>query len=205
MQQKRTLLASNNQQKVERYKRLLAELEVSIELVTPSEYGIEALDVVEDGETLEANARLKAQAYAKIVDIPVLGNDTGFWLETEGFVDAPKRVALAGESEHELSKEEITKRMLAFWKQKATDNGGKVDAAWIDVFVLILPDRTERVAEARRDVVLTDTPFGEPLPQMPVRALYISKTTNKPSIQHIDAEELEEMQPVIDALRSVFV
>jgi len=49
-------------------------------------------------------------------------------------------------------------------------------------------------------VILTDREFGKAHLQMPVRALYISKTTNKPAIQHTKEEEILEMKPVIDAL-----
>jgi hypothetical protein len=38
---------------------------------------------------------------------------------------------------------------------------------------------------------------------MPVRALYYSKTTNKPAIQHTAEEEILEMEPVINALANV--
>ena len=102
------LLATNNKAKIERYKKLINYINPSIELFSPNELGIEVIDTVEDGKTLMDNALLKANAYFGKVDFPILSNDTGFYVESEGFVDAPKRKALEGLSEGELSEEEIS-------------------------------------------------------------------------------------------------
>lgn len=200
---KKILLASNNHGKAERFKRLVKNAGLEIEILTPSELGIEEIDVVEDGATLADNAEIKARAYFGTVEMPILSNDTGFWIETQGFVDAPKRQALEGQDETTLSKEEISEKLLSFWKQIATDNGGEVNAAWTEAFTLLSPDSSIKTADSRREVVLTNRMFGEPHIQMPIRALYISKTTNKPAIQHTKEEELEEMQPVIEALKKL--
>jgi inosine/xanthosine triphosphate pyrophosphatase family protein len=200
---KKILLASNNQGKVERFKHLTEKAGLEIEILTPSELGIEEIAVVENGATLADNAEIKARAYFNKTDVPILANDTGFWIETEGLVDAPKRHALQGEDESALSKEEIAEKILIFWKKKATDNGGKVNGAWVEAFILLSPDGSTKTSDSRREVILTDTAFGEPHIQMPMRALYLSKITNKPAILHTEVEELEEMQPVIDALKKL--
>jgi inosine/xanthosine triphosphate pyrophosphatase family protein len=196
-------LATNNAGKVERYKNLLKHVDATIEVYTPSDLGVRAIDVVENGKTLRENAKLKANAYAGKVDMPILANDTGFYVEGEGFVDAPKRIALGDANEKTLSKEEISDRILQFWKGVAAKHGGKVDAAWVDSFAVVYPNGEVKVAESRREVVLTDTELGTPHIQMPVRALYYSKMTNKPAVQHNEEEEILEMQPITNALREV--
>jgi len=200
---KKILLASNNQGKVERFKNLTVLAGLDIEIVTPAELSIKEIEVIENGATLADNAEIKARAYFGKVNVPIIANDTGFWTDTEGFIATPKRIALQGEAESVFSEQEISQKLLAFWKQKATDNGGAVDAAWVEAFILVHPDGTTKTARAKREVILTDTVFGEPHPQMPVRALYISKITNKPAVTHTPAEELEEMQPVIEALKTL--
>lgn len=199
----KVFLATNNGGKIERFKNLLKQVDNDIEVYTPTELNIEIIDVVENGKTLEENAKLKAAAYAGKVNMPILANDTGFYVEGEGFVDAPKRHALRGTDEKDLSKEEISKRLLEFWKGVATKHGGKVDAAWIESFVVIYPNGEVKQSDSRREVLLTDQEFGVPHMQMPVRALYYSKATNKPSIQHTEEEEILEMKPVITALAQV--
>lgn len=196
------LLATNNQGKVERFKNLLNQVDPTIEPLTPQEANIEISDIEENGKTLAENAELKAQDYFGKINIPILANDTGVYVEGEGFINSPKRIALGDDGES-LTKQEITQRLLSFWKNIATKYGGKVDAAWIEAFVVVYPDGSVKSANSKREVVLTDQEFGKAHPQMPVRALYYSKTTNKPAILHTKSEELLEMQPVIQALISV--
>jgi XTP/dITP diphosphohydrolase len=193
-------LATNNRGKIERYKNLLKQIDKNIRVFTPADLNIEAIDVLENGKTLEENAELKANAYLGKVDMPILANDTGFYVEGDGFVDAPKRTALGETGENSLSKEEVSEKILNFWKEVATKHGGKVDAAWIEAFVVIYPNGKTEKAESRRDIVLTNQEFGIGHVQMPMRALYYSKATNKPAILHTAEEETLEMKPVIDAL-----
>ncbi len=196
----KVFLATNNSGKIERFKKLLKWTQKDIEVYTPDSLNISAIDVEETGITLADNAKLKANAYFGKVDMPILANDTGLYVEGEGFVDAPKRIALEGVDEKTLSKEEISLKLLNFWKGIATKYGGKVDAAWIESFVVVFPDGKVVEENSRREVVLTNQEWGTPQLQMPVRALYYSKKTNKPAIQHTHEEELVEMRPVIDAL-----
>lgn len=200
----KVFLATNNEGKITRYKNLLKQIDRDIEVYSPRDLNIEVIDVVENGKTLAENARLKANAYFGKVDMPILSNDTGFYVEGEGFVDAPKRIALGGTDESVLSKEEIAKIILNFWKGIATKHGGKVDAAWVEAFVALYPNGEIKEAESRREIVLTNQEFGTPHMQMPVRALYYSKTTNKPALEHTEEEELMEMEPVIKALSKIF-
>lgn len=199
----KVFLATNNGGKIERYRNLLNQIDTGIEVYTPAELGIEAFDVVENGATLEENATLKAKAYFGKVDMPILSNDTGFYVEGEGFIDAPKRIALGDTAEGTLTKEEIAERLVQFWKDVAARHGGKVDAAWIDSFIALYPNGEIKAAESRREVLLTDQELGTPHIQMPVRALYYSKITNKPAAQHTAEEEIAEMQPVIEAMSEV--
>jgi inosine/xanthosine triphosphate pyrophosphatase family protein len=198
-------LATNNHGKIERFKKLIVLIEPSMEVLTPHDLNIEPLDVEENGTTLQENAEIKARAYFGKVDMPILSNDTGFWVEGEGLVDTPKRTALGETDERTLSKEEIAERLLSFWKSIATKNGGEVDAAWVEAFVVLNPNGEMRVADSRREVVLTDREFGTAHIQMPVRALYYSKDSGKPAIQHTPEEEQLELKPVIDALAKILI
>lgn len=196
-------LATNNGGKIERFKNLLKQVDKGIQVFTPSDLNIEVIDVAENGKTLAENARLKAMAYLGKVDMPILANDTGFYVEGDGLVEAPKRQALGEIKENALSKEETSKKILNFWKNVATRHGGKVDAAWVEAFVVVYPNGEIKEAESRREIILTNQEFGVPHLDMPVRALYYSKATNKPAIQHTPKEEFLEMKPIVDALRKV--
>jgi len=197
------LLATNNIAKVNLFKKILNQVDPELEVFSPKELGIETIDVEENGATLKDNALLKAQAYFGKVDMPILGNDTGFYVEGEGFIDTPKRIALGGADEQTLTIEETDEKLLNFWKGIATKYGGEVDAAWIISLTLIDLNGNIKNTEPRREVILTNQEFGKGPQQMPIRGLYISKSTNKPAILHTEEEEILEMKPVIDALTEI--
>lgn len=199
------LLATNNEAKVLRFRKLIQYASPQTTLLTPKEADISSVDVEETGHTLLENATLKARAYSRLTSLPILANDTGFFVKGEGFVLAPKRTALGIHSDSKINSKEIAEAMLAFWKSIARNHGGQVDAAWIESFILIHPDGTLHATESRREIILTDQEFGHTHPDMPLRALYISKSTNKPAVMHTEEEELLEMRPVIDALTKLMI
>jgi inosine/xanthosine triphosphate pyrophosphatase family protein len=193
-------LATGNLAKIERYKKLLLAAGLKIKIFTCEDLNLQPIETEEVGKTLEENAILKAQAYRGKVNMPILSNDTGFWVKGEGLVEAPKRAALSNQSEFELSEEERFARMTRFWKDIAKKHGGKVDAAWIDAFALVDDQGQIKTREAKREVILTETEFGKPHKHFPIRALYISKLTGKPAVLHTPKEELVELEPLIQAL-----
>lgn len=199
----RIFLATSNSAKVERYKNLLKHTGVEVEVFTPKDLGLENVKVEETGKTLLENAKLKALAFKDKVNMPILSNDTGFWVEGEGFVLSPKRTALAGESEEVKSKEEVAKFMIEFWQNLATKHGGKVNAAWLESFVGVDVDGKIYSTDSKREVILTNEIVGTPNPEFPVRALYVSKASGKRPLLHSPKEELLEMQPLINALREL--
>jgi len=199
----KVLVATNNAAKLERYRKLLRG--TLIELLSPLELGIESVEVEETGKTLAENALLKARAYLGKTELPILANDTGFWVDGEGLIDAPKRTALAGKDEHSFTIEELSNLMFEFWRQKAVARGGVVDAAWVEDFALLMPDGTHRIENSRREVILTDTKHGDAHLQFPMRTLCISKSSGKPSVQNTPEEEEEELAPVRTALISLLV
>ena len=201
---KKILVATNNAGKLERFQNLAESANLEVEFVTPASQDVESIEVIENGKTLAENAELKARAYFGKVDIPILANDAGFYVEGEGFIDAPKRKALGDAHEESLSKEQIAEKLLTFWQGIASKYGGRVDAAWIESFILIEANGSVKTAESVREVILTDEVFANAHIQMPVRALYISKATNKPAILHNEKEHLVEMEPVIIALQKLF-
>ena len=78
------LIATNNKGKVEEIKDLLKD--ISVELVTPHDIGIE-LHVEEDGSTYAENAEKKALAFAYASGLISLADDSG--LEVEALDGAP--------------------------------------------------------------------------------------------------------------------
>lgn len=77
----RLLVATHNPGKLREYRALLAGL--PLDLVTPADIGLD-LDVEETGATFEANAVLKAQAFAAAAGLPALADDSGLVVDALG-------------------------------------------------------------------------------------------------------------------------
>ena len=77
----RLLIATNNAGKVAEFRRLLDGC--GWDLFTPVEIGLE-LEVDEDGDTYEANARKKARAFADASGLTSLADDSGIEIEAMG-------------------------------------------------------------------------------------------------------------------------
>jgi len=194
------VFASNNDGKLRRMQKLIKTAGLSITLKTPKDIGVE-LHVEEDAPTLAENAEKKARAYAEHTNLPVLADDTGFFIEGEE-IDPKmvKRNALNGEDEKKFSVEEISQKMQAYYKDIARKHGGKVDAEWRNALCMITPGKMVLHAEGVRPVVLTDEAHGTVDPHLPVRGLYIAKASGKYALEQTEEEELMELRPITDAL-----
>jgi XTP/dITP diphosphohydrolase len=74
----RILLATNNKHKIDELKAKLVD--TNIEILSPIELGITDLEVIEDADTLERNAFLKAKAFFDNSKIPTISDDTGLFV-----------------------------------------------------------------------------------------------------------------------------
>lgn len=88
------LLATNNRGKVREYLSLLSQ--IPFDLVTPGEIGITA-EVSEDGDSYEANARLKAVTLAEASGLPALADDSGLEVDALGGEPGVRSARYAGE------------------------------------------------------------------------------------------------------------
>ena len=71
--------ATNNKNKLKEFARILEPL--NIEVLTASQCGGEGIDPVEDGATFEANAIIKAKAFAEALGMPALADDSGLCVD----------------------------------------------------------------------------------------------------------------------------
>ncbi len=200
----KVLVATNNPSKVERIRKLLQSVLPDVQLVTPQEAGLSAADI-EEGNDLLANARAKALAYRSKTDLPVLGNDTGVFITGEDHDPAQvKRNALGGIDDPAMPQEEKAKHMVAFYAAIAKRHGGKAPGYWKDVFVLLLPDGTERISESRRDIIFTTTVQQPVDPYFPMRSLYVNVATGKYAAEQTEDEEINiDLAPYKQALADV--
>ncbi|MBR7073219.1 MAG: RdgB/HAM1 family non-canonical purine NTP pyrophosphatase [Eubacterium sp.] len=76
------ILASNNKKKLAEMQRILAPLGINV--VTAKMLGKTLTDVVEDGETFEDNAKIKAVAACKEMNMPAIADDSGLCVDYLG-------------------------------------------------------------------------------------------------------------------------
>ena len=73
------ILATNNMKKLAEMQRILSPLGINV--VTAKMLGIELPEVVEDGDTFEANAKIKAESACKITGLPAIADDSGLCVD----------------------------------------------------------------------------------------------------------------------------
>ncbi len=73
------LIASNNNHKVEEFKRILSPL--GINAISAREAGFDLGEVIEDGKTFSENALIKAKSAFKATGLPSIADDSGLCVD----------------------------------------------------------------------------------------------------------------------------
>lgn len=73
------ILATNNMKKLAEMQRILSPLGINV--VTAKMFGKQLEDVEEDGKTFEDNAKLKARAACKEMNMPAIADDSGLCVD----------------------------------------------------------------------------------------------------------------------------
>lgn len=95
------VVATNNQGKLKEIKQILK----GYELVTLKEIGCK-IEVEEDQETFEGNAKKKAREVAKITNMPCIADDSGLCIEALGGWPGVHTARFLGEAETDAQKNE---------------------------------------------------------------------------------------------------
>lgn len=151
----RVVLATRNEHKVAELREILADVcaELDLEIVGASEFP-DVPDVVEDGVTFEANARLKAEALARATGLPALADDSGLSVDVLGGAPGIFSARWAGRHGDDRANLELLLAQLADVKDEHRG------AAFVCAAVLALPDGTVVAEEGRMPGVLAQEPKG---------------------------------------------
>lgn len=126
------VLASKNQHKADEIKKILGE---DFEVITQTEAGAGAIDVIEDGNTFEANAIKKAETIMKATGKPTIADDSGLCVDYLGGAPGIYTARYAGEGA--TDEENINKLLAAMKDADITQR----DAKFVCVIALSFPDR----------------------------------------------------------------
>jgi XTP/dITP diphosphohydrolase len=135
----RLVLASANPDKVREIAAVLCDAH-DVELLPRP---LEVPDVVEDGETLLDNARLKAEALVAATGLPAVADDTGLEVEALGGAPGVYSARYAGE---DVTYADNVAKLLAEL-DALPDDGGERTARFRTVALVAFPDGSELWAE----------------------------------------------------------
>lgn len=192
---KKVLFATGNIAKVKRFKDKL--LDKGIELLSLKDLNI-SLNVEENGTSAIENALIKAKAYKKEVDMPVMAMDDSLYLE-----NVPENLQPGLFVRRVNGKSLTDEEMIEHYSNLVKDYGvdGAIVARWI-YGLAIIKENTERTYTwSKNDFLLVDTPSKVVNPGYPLNSIsknikldkYFSEMTQE------DQESVQEQEDdVID-------
>ncbi len=146
------LVATLNPGKQREYRDLLADLPAV--WVGPADIGLAHLEVAEDGLTFEANARLKALAFARASGLPTLADDSGLQVDALNGQPGVYSARYAGPA---ATDEDRYRKLL---DAMATVPDDQRSARFVCVVALALPDGEVHVAHGTLEGSIGRCPRG---------------------------------------------
>ncbi|NPV68902.1 MAG: RdgB/HAM1 family non-canonical purine NTP pyrophosphatase [Anaerolineae bacterium] len=192
------LVATLNPGKQREYHDLLANLPVT--WVGPADVGLDHLEVAEDGLTFEANARLKALAFARASGLPTLADDSGLQVDALNGQPGVYSARYAGPA---ATDEDRYRKLLSVMAAIPDD---RRSARFVCVVALALPDGEVHVAQGTLEGSIGRHPRGsggfgyDPVFVLPDgRHLAELSAMEKNAISH-RARALEALRPILLAV-----
>jgi XTP/dITP diphosphohydrolase len=205
------VIATKNKGKVNEFAQAFAELNIEVKsLLDFPAIG----DIVEDGDTFEENAKIKAKQTADILGVPVLADDSG--LSVAALNGAPGVYSARYAGEHASDEDNNTKLVDTLMAMDSRVEGFSMnddsvalsEAMFHCALALYFPDKDEFVmAHGTVNGVITNKPHGnggfgyDPyfwLPQLNCGMAELTKS-QKNEISH-RAEALKQLIPLLKSL-----
>ncbi|MGF0065878.1 XTP/dITP diphosphatase [Roseburia sp. MUC/MUC-530-WT-4D] len=146
------IFATGNQDKMREIREIMADMDVKIQSM--KEAGIQ-VDIVEDGETFEDNARIKAQAIANYTDAIVLADDSGLEIDYLNKEPGVYSARYMGEdTSYTIKNQALLDRLQGVPKEKRT-------ARFVCAIAAVLPDKEVLVTRQTMEGYIGNKPEGE--------------------------------------------
>jgi len=96
------LIGSNNKHKADEIQEIFDRVALGkVKILTPSNVLSDVLDIIEDGDTLEKNALLKAQGFFEATGISCIADDTGLEIDALNGKPGVRSARFAGEDSND--------------------------------------------------------------------------------------------------------
>ena len=146
------IFATGNQDKMREIREIMADMDVEIQSM--KEAGIQA-DIVEDGQTFEDNARIKAQTIANDTDAIVLADDSGLEIDYLNKEPGVYSARYMGEdTSYTIKNQALLDRLQGVPKEKRT-------ARFVCEIAAVLPDKEVLVTRQTMEGYIGNEPEGE--------------------------------------------
>ncbi len=147
---RKLILSTDNRNKAKELREILKDL--PLEILTKKEAGVENLQVVEDGDTLEHNSLKKARELAELVDHMVMADDSGLFVDALDGAPGVYSSRYGGEDGNDsLNNKTLLKNL----------QGKERTAAFRTVIALITEDGREMTVQGECRGEILEEPRGE--------------------------------------------
>ena len=174
---KKILYATGNKYKIESMKKRLEGMD--IEIISPKDIGID-IKINEDGKTVIENAKIKAQAYYKIAQIPTIAGDTALYIKE--FEKQP------GLYVHRINGKELTMEETQNYYVEALKKVGGESEAYYYTGLVIIKDGKEYTKAIKEDTFI----FTSKVSDKPSKYDGLSRIQIDPRLQKYICELTEE-------------
>lgn len=149
----RLLIASGNAKKVVELRRLVEAAGLSLEVVGLGDV-VAYPEPVEDGDTFEANALLKARAGVAATGLPTLADDSGIEVDVLNGMPGVRSARWAGPGASDTDNLELLLRQISDVEP------GRRRGRFVCAMALVRPDGSEDVLRRTMEGVVVDAPTG---------------------------------------------
>ena len=198
----RILLATTNPGKIDRYRQLIQQINVEIEVLVPADVGLADLEIDEQGKNEEENAINKARGFYNALPadnkITCFAGDSGTYLEGVLPEEQPgvftRRITQATSNITADGNETIQ----SFYQDLSHKYGGVLPGYYLDYHCLY-NGKPHTIAD-KRPFILTDEVHGKIVSGFPMMNLWKSVYTGKYGSEMNLEESFVEMAPIREAI-----
>lgn len=196
----KVLIATKNKAKIKKYSTMLNVLGVEYKTLNDFEKNIE---VEENGNTPSENSIIKAKAYYKAFNMPVLVDDCGLILDKLSFDKQPGVFVRRTTDGIRMSDEE----MIENYSKELEKVGGESTGRFVISITIIDKDGNIYTNEEKHDRLFVSKPCKERTPGYPMNSLIYDKETGKYLAQVYEGKNIykgNSFEKDIEFIKSVF-
>ncbi len=146
------IFATGNKDKMREIREIMSDMDV--EIYSMKEAGIN-VEIIEDGQTFEDNARIKAETIAKYTDAIVLADDSGLEIDYLNKEPGVYSARYMGEdTSYTIKNQALLDRLAGVPKEKRT-------ARFVCAIAAVLPDKKVLITRKTMEGYIGEKPDGE--------------------------------------------